>query len=68
MEGAARDVADLARRAAVAGAEFGGGGGGGGLRVAPEELLGRVTRYLDEMMAVRGRAVQRWQSRALASC
>jgi hypothetical protein len=62
MEGAARELADLARRAAVAGVDLGGaggaGGGGptngvtGGLRVGGEELLSRMIRYMDEAVAV----------------
>ncbi|GBF93794.1 hypothetical protein Rsub_06126 [Raphidocelis subcapitata] len=50
MEGAAREVSDLARRAALA-AGRGGGGGAAALALAPEELLARVTSYLDEALA-----------------
>ncbi|KIY97100.1 hypothetical protein MNEG_10860 [Monoraphidium neglectum] len=60
MEGAAREVADLASRAAAAGpgadALIGGGGSGGsggsgGLRPGGEELLRRLQRYVDEITA-----------------
>ena len=57
MEGAARQVADMARRADVAGVELprsgAGGGPSGALRVTGEELFGRVTAFIDEAVAVR---------------
>jgi hypothetical protein len=49
MEAAAREVAELARQAALAGSEP-----GGVLRLGADELLVRLQRYLDDLLQVRG--------------